>query len=155
MNAAVDALWGGTETPSAISGTRNHVTPELSLQSRDTGAPEKQWDAVWTLITFLKCMRPVAEHRASLVSLVSLSDLLGLSRLSDTFANSHAWNLRKKYPLILRQLGFPGGSVVRICLQRRRCRFNRWVGKIPWSRKWQPSPVFLTEKPHEQKSLGG
>ena len=22
-------------------------------------------------------------------------------------------------------------------------RFNPWVGKIPWNRKWQPTPVFL------------
>ena len=21
--------------------------------------------------------------------------------------------------------------------------FNPWVGKIPWRRKWQPTPVFL------------
>ena len=27
--------------------------------------------------------------------------------------------------------------------QCRRHRFNPWVGKIPWRRKWQPSPVFL------------
>ena len=24
-----------------------------------------------------------------------------------------------------------------------RCKFNPWVRKIPWSRKWQPTPVFL------------
>ena len=30
--------------------------------------------------------------------------------------------------------------------QCRRCRFNQWVEKIPWSRKWQPIPVFLPEK---------
>ena len=26
------------------------------------------------------------------------------------------------------------------------------VGKIPWRRKWQPSPVFLTEKFHGQRA---
>ena len=31
-----------------------------------------------------------------------------------------------------------------ICLQR---RFNSWVGKIPWRRKWQLMPVFLLENP--------
>ena len=25
-------------------------------------------------------------------------------------------------------------------------RFDPWVGKIPWRRKWQPTPVFLMEK---------
>ena len=29
------------------------------------------------------------------------------------------------------------------CRRLRRCRFDPWVGKIPWRRKWQPTPVFL------------
>ena len=37
--------------------------------------------------------------------------------------------------------------------QCRRCGFDPWVGKIPWSRKWQPTPVFLSGKFHGQKSL--
>ena len=37
-------------------------------------------------------------------------------------------------------------SQLRICLQCRRPRFNPWVGKIPWKRKWQPTPVFLPGK---------
>ena len=28
-------------------------------------------------------------------------------------------------------------------------------GKIPWERKWQPTPVFLPEKSHGQRSLAG
>ena len=27
--------------------------------------------------------------------------------------------------------------------QCKRSRFNLWVGKMPWRRKWQPTPVFL------------
>ena len=30
-----------------------------------------------------------------------------------------------------------------------------WIGKILWSRKWQPTPVFLPEKFQGQKSLAG
>ena len=37
----------------------------------------------------------------------------------------------------------------------RRPRFNLWVGKIPWRRKWQPTPVFLPGKSHGQRSLVG
>ena len=33
--------------------------------------------------------------------------------------------------------------------------FNPWIGKIPWSRKWQFTPVFLHGKFHEQRSLVG
>ena len=33
--------------------------------------------------------------------------------------------------------------------------FDPWVGKIPWRRKWQPTPVFLLGEFHEQRSLAG
>ena len=33
--------------------------------------------------------------------------------------------------------------------------FSLSVGKIPWRRKWQPSPVFLAGKSHGQRSLEG
>ena len=28
-----------------------------------------------------------------------------------------------------------------------------WVGKMPWRRAWQPSPVFLPGESHGQRSL--
>ena len=37
--------------------------------------------------------------------------------------------------------------------QCRRHGSNPWVGKIPWRRKWQPTPVFLPGKSHGQRSL--
>ena len=37
----------------------------------------------------------------------------------------------------------------------RRHGFNPWVRKIPWRRKWQPTPVFLPGKSHRQRSLEG
>ena len=42
--------------------------------------------------------------------------------------------------------------------QCRRCKrhgFDPWVGKIPWSRQWQPTPVFFPGKSHGQRSLAG
>ena len=36
--------------------------------------------------------------------------------------------------------------MVKICLQWRRCQFDLWVRKIPWRRKWQPTPVSLPGK---------
>ena len=32
---------------------------------------------------------------------------------------------------------------------------SSWVGKIPWRRKWQPTPVFLPGESHGQRSLAG
>ena len=34
--------------------------------------------------------------------------------------------------------------------QCRRCEFNPWVRKIPWRRKWQPTPVFLHGNPMDR-----
>ena len=40
--------------------------------------------------------------------------------------------------------------------QHMRCRsVGPWVGKIPWGRKWQPTPVFLPGESLTQRSLAG
>ena len=56
-------------------------------------------------------------------------------------------------------LGFPGGAVGKEsacqCRRSKRRRLNPWVGKIPWSGKQQPTPVFLPGKFHGQRSLVG
>ena len=39
---------------------------------------------------------------------------------------------------------FPGSSDSKsVCLQCGRPGFDPWIGKVPWRRKWQPTPVFL------------
>ena len=59
--------------------------------------------------------------------------------------------------------GFPDGSAGKefACnAGDRRHGFSPWVGKIPWRRKWQPTPVYLpgeslwTEKPGELRPQG-
>ena len=39
--------------------------------------------------------------------------------------------------------------------QCRRRRFNPWSRKIPWRRKWRPTPVFLPGKSYGQRRLVG
>ena len=55
--------------------------------------------------------------------------------------------------------GFPGISNGKesACQGRkhRRHRFDPWVWKTPWRRKWQPTPVFLPKESHGQRSLAG
>ena len=41
------------------------------------------------------------------------------------------------------------------CRRRKRRSFDPWIRKIPWNRKWQPTPVFLPGKSHGQRSLAG
>ena len=56
-------------------------------------------------------------------------------------------------------LGFPGGASDKEsacqCRRHKRLGFNPWVGKIPWSRKWQSTPAFLPVEFHGQRSLAG
>ena len=40
-----------------------------------------------------------------------------------------------------------------ICLQCKRARFNPWVEKMPWRRKWLPTSVFLPGEFHGHRSL--
>ena len=41
----------------------------------------------------------------------------------------------------------------RLYLQSRIPGFNPWVGKNPWGRAWQPTPVFSPGEPRGQRSL--
>ena len=55
---------------------------------------------------------------------------------------------------LLAIISFKGGaSGEKSTCQCRRCEFDPWVGKIPWRRKLQPTPVFLPGKFHGQRSL--
>ena len=55
-------------------------------------------------------------------------------------------------------LGFSGGTVVKNLSANAgdidMCS-DPWVGKMPWSRKQQTTPVFLPGKSHGQRSLVG
>ena len=57
-------------------------------------------------------------------------------------------------------MGFLGGSAVVKNLpanakRQKKHEFDPWVRKIPWSRTWQPSPVFSPGESHGQRSLEG
>ena len=53
-------------------------------------------------------------------------------------------------------MSFPCGSDGKsVSLQGGRPRFSPWVKKIPWRRKWQPTPVLLPGKLHGWRNLVG
>ena len=67
-----------------------------------------------------------------------------LKRLSSSSSSKHT------------QRGFPGGaSSKEPACQCGRRRFHPLDGKIPWRRKWQPTPVFFPGESHGQRSLTG
>ena len=56
--------------------------------------------------------------------------------------------------LSLATSGFPWRlSSKESACQCRRHRFSPWVGKIPWSGKWQPTPILWPRKFLGQRSL--
>ena len=65
----------------------------------------------------------------------------------------------KKTWYIYTQRGFPGGASgkesANQCRRSNGLELDLWVRKVPWSRKWQPTLVFLPQKFHGQKSLVG
>ena len=58
-----------------------------------------------------------------------------------------SWTRRRDFTFTFFHVG--------ICLQCRETQVQSWVGKIPWRREWQPTPVFLPGESHGQRSLEG
>ena len=81
---------------------------------------------------------PFGKWFLRLSSFASTSDVVGEWYRSALLASLMAqWFKKKK----------------KICLQCRRRRLDPWVGKIPWRRAWQPTPVFWPGESHGQRSL--
>ena len=51
--------------------------------------------------------------------------------------------------------GVPSGSAVKNPPAMQETWFDPWVGKIPWRKAWQPTPVSLSGQSHGQRSLAG
>ena len=69
----------------------------------------------------------------------------------------HLWNIAGN-PQTISQNCLHGSASKRTrpqCRRHERQRLDPWVGKIPWRRKGQPTPVFLPEKSHGQRNLAG
>ena len=72
-----------------------------------------------------------------------------------------SWSLQSSrreehYTDICEMMIVPGGwDGKSVCLQCGKPGFGPWVRKIPWRRKWQPTPVLLPGKSHGWRSLVG
>ena len=72
---------------------------------------------------------------------------MGSQRVEQNWVTELNWN---------EHWGLPRwGSGKESTRQCRSFRFNPWVWKSPWKRKWQTTPVFLPGKSHGQRSLVG
>ena len=73
---------------------------------------------------------------------------MGLQRVG------HDWATELNWTEFFNRLPWCLSSKESAC-QYRRLRFNPWVGKIPWRRKWQPTLVLLPREFHGQRSQVG
>ena len=62
---------------------------------------------------------------------------------------------RPSAPFHIMYCGASGKEPTCQCRRWKRCRLDPWVGKIPWRRARQPTPVLLPGESHGQKSLVG
>ena len=73
----------------------------------------------------------------------------GVAKSWTQLSNSH-FHTHRRFP---RELG--GKEFICQYKSHRRCKFDPWVWKIPWRRKWQSTLVFLSGEFHRQRSLAG
>ena len=70
---------------------------------------------------------------------------------------SSAWSPVISFALSTAERGlhrwYSGEESICQCRRHKRLECDLWVGKVLWSRKWQPTPVFLPENFHGQGSL--
>ena len=83
-----------------------------------------------------------------------------MNRKKDYFHHNHGIVQKKIfYRGVLGVFGLPrwcsGTEITCQAKRRRRGRVDPWLGKIPWSQKWQPTLVFLPGESHGQRSLAG
>ena len=132
---AVLASWRVEET-----GSWEESWAETSQPGSSTGTPPvRAW--VW-----LVCVARLTDSEAERHCTMNTTRGVGW-----VYKEQAWWGLWQVITCMSRRPGFPAV----ICLQRRRPASSPWVGKIPWRRKWQPTPVLLPGESQGQRSLLG
>ena len=119
---------------------------ELVRNAKSQDPLQPSWDLLcvaqqskWVFVCFIE------------VELIYNDVLVSAVRQSDSVIPTHAFFLKNT----LMNLPVSDKEPICQCRKYKRCEFNPWVGKIPWRRAWQPTPVFLTGEYHGQRSLPG
>ena len=68
---------------------------------------------------------------------------------------TQACHIKPEHIVQSTELGAHGKEHAWQCRIHKRCRFDPWIGKIPWITTQQPTPVFLLGEFHGQRSLVG
>ena len=98
-------------------------------------------------------MSRISRKLLSIQEWENMSPSKGKTKSSDTKQEEiqilELWGVTLKQLLQLYSIryrkGFPGGANGKEsscqCRRHKRCRLDPWVEELPWSRKWQPTPV--------------
>ena len=113
-----------------------------------------------TLCNLMECSPPGSSVHGIFQARILEWPMKGYSNLLFDHWNLFLWKKRlrgkkrKKWQCFCYSKGFPGGSEVKTsAFKCRRPGFDPWVRKIPWRRKWQPTPIFLPGESHGWRSL--
>ena len=110
------------------------------------------WGIIWVLCRDFKHFVFSFQWSSKEINIPGFSECLLYNQV---LAQDHKSKFLFVFAIVLAPI-FPGGSdSKRVCLQCGRPGFDHWVWKIPWRRKWQPTPVLLPGKSHGQRSLVG
>ena len=78
----------------------------------------------------------------------SLAGYYGVTKSRTQLSNFHSLT-----QMLLKSWWLSGKEPACQCRRCKRCRFNPWVGRTPWRRAWQPTPVSLPGESRGQRSL--
>ena len=144
-----------------------------SMESKNRFQPGWEWKILktecrnWILFLTLHALHPVSFQHPKPWPTLHISNgsqlhlKLSISLLGKIIVHISKWSM---FCLPIKEISLSGKHHSGISWwlrgkeytwQCRRCRFDPWVRKISWRRKWQTTPVFLPEKSHGQRSLEG
>ena len=143
--------WGGHTWPQTLA--------LLSSESVTTAKPLLCWDSLSSSVKWIQefLLLRLSERPLLVIWLhMHPSYYINLSLLSFSMITvTTTWN----YSCLSCLQGFQGGASGKEpayqCRRLKGCGLGPWVGKIPWRRKWKPTPVFLSGESHGQRSLAG
>ena len=146
-----DPLEEGMATDSSILAWKIPWTEEPGgLKSIGSHRIRHDWsDLAHTYHLCYVSVRPWVSY--SNAELISMSDQIWRPPLEKKTVNGDGQRFRNIYGLKEGLLWWLSGKEA--TCQCKRCRFDLWVRKIPWRRKWQPIPVFLPGESHGQRRL--
>ena len=128
-------------------------TPTLALPCRP----------LWSLSVYTVLLRGLWTHKVARPKWAVLRGRKQMVPLSREWkCDTHRTNF-SSYPMCTCSprgpWGSPGGTSSKEptcqCRRHKRLRLDPWVRKIPWRRKWQPTPVFFPGESCGQRILGG